>query len=186
MITFIKDELHFSRQRTVFFVILQDHFIKVYFDLDIRTGFQPFHRGTFERTAQELYMSSILQLSFKCIAYTFFLHNMNIKRLHQQPHFRTDFKMMIILNKELISATKHSHFIVYPFEDRSLYHTGQLRHLRNRENIKVFRTNDYVHRSIFTETFVHAFKLRTTKAYQFIMNHRSVENITFSDKIRNK
>ena len=111
---------------------------------------------------------------------------MNIKRLHQQPHFRTDFKMMIILNKELISATKHSHLIVYPFEDRSLYHTGQLRHLRNRENIKVFRTNDYVHRSIFTETFVHAFKLRTTKAYQFIMNHRSVENITFSDKIRHK
>ena len=131
-------------------------------------------------------MSSILQLTFKRIAYTFFLHDMNIERFHQQTDLCTDFEMMIILNQKFISTAKHGHFVVHSFEDRSLYHTGQLCHIRNRKDIKVFRSDHYVHRSIFAKAFVHTFKFRTAEAYQFIMNHRSVENITLSDKISHK
>ena len=42
------------------------------------------------------------------------------------------------------------------------------------------------YRSILTKTFIHTFKFRTTETYQFVMYHRTVKNIAFSDKIRYK
>ena len=62
----------------------------------------------------------------------------------------------------------------------------QLRHIRNGENIKIFRTDDYVYRNIFTKSFIHTFKLRAAEAYQLIMNHGTIEDIAFSDKVGNK
>ena len=131
-------------------------------------------------------MSGIQQFSFKRIADTLFLHDVNIKRLHHQSDFRSYFKMMVILHQEFISAAHHRHFIMHTFENRSFYHAYQLRHIRNGENIKIFRTDDYVYRNIFTKSFIHTFKLRAAEAYQLIMNHGTIEDIAFSDKVGNK
>ena len=123
MVTLVKDEFHLARQRSVFFIILKNHFFKVYFHFDIRIESDSFHRNTFKVTAQEFHMSSIQQFSFECIANTLFLHNMNIERLHQQTDFSPYFKMMVILHQEFISAAQHRHFIMHSFKNRSLYHS---------------------------------------------------------------
>ena len=186
MISLIKNKFHFTCQCTVLFIILKNHFVKVYLHFDILIGFYSFYRNTFEVTSQKFHMSSIQQFTFKRVTATFFLHNMNIKRLYQQTDFGSYFEMMIILYEEFITSAKHGHFIVDTFKNRGLNNTSQLRHIRNGEDIKVFRTNDYIYRSILTKTFIHTFKFRTTETYQFVMYHRTVKNIAFSDKIRHK
>ena len=128
-------------------------------------------------------MGFVDQLAFKSIAHTLFLHNMNIERLHQQPDESPDFKMMIVLYQKFIAIAENRHFVMYAFKDRRLHHTGQLRRFRNRKDVKVFRTDHYVHGHVLAKTFVYTLEFGITETYQFVVDHHSVQDITFSDEI---
>ena len=62
-------------------------------------------------------MRSIYQFSFKRIAYTFFFHNMDIKRFYQQTYLLTHSKMMIVLYNKFITIGLDHHFIMHTFKD---------------------------------------------------------------------
>ena len=109
---------------------------------------------------------------------------MNIERLHQQPDESPDFKMMIVLYQKFIAIAENRHFVMYAFKDRRLHHTGQLRRFRNRKDVKVFRTDHYVHEGMFSPkpSSTHS-EFGITETYQFVVDHHSVQDITFSDEI---
>ena len=165
MVTFIKDEFHFTGQCTVFFVILKDNLIEAYLYPNFGTGRDIRHRCTFEVTSQKLHMSLIRQFAFESIAHALFLHYMNIKGFHKQSYLGSHLKVMIILHQKLVTTTKHRHFIVHPFEYGRLHYSCQLCHIGYRKNIQVFGTNHHIYRHVFTKTFVHTFKLYTGKTH---------------------
>ena len=75
---------------------------------------------------------------------------------------------------------------MYTFEYGSLHHSGQLCHVGYRENIQVFGTDHDIYRNILTKPLVYTFELRATETNEFIMNHCTIQDVTFSDKIRHE
>ena len=122
----------------------------------------------------------------KRITYTFLLHDMYVHRLNQQTDFRTCFESMIILYQKLIIAHSNCHFVMHSLKDARLNDTAKLCSIGNRKYIQVFRTYHHIDRSIFSKSLIHTLKLLTAETNQTVTHHRTVQDITFTNKIGNK
>ncbi len=129
-------------------------------------------------------MGRINHFTFKRVANTFFLHNMNIEWFYQQSDFLSGFKTMIILYHELVSfGSLHHHFVMDSFKDGRSNRSGQHGSFRRVEYINIFRTDYDIDRCLFSETFIDTFKIVSGKRDLLIFYHQSVQDITFTNEV---
>ena len=111
-------------------------------------------------------MRGIHHLSFERIADTFFFHHVYIEWFDQQADLLSGIEAMVVLHHKLIAfRCLHHHFVVDALENRGGNRPGQHGGFRRFENINVFRAEYDIHRSLFAETFIHAFELMSGKGY---------------------
>ena len=184
MVTLVEDELHFTGEHAVFFIVQQDYPVETDRHLCLRSLCGTVFQGqTFKAASQEFHMGFVHNGCFKRVFRTFLLHDVNIKRLHQQAYFISHREAMIVLHHQFVVPAKYGHFVVYALENARLYYAAQLGCIRHREDIQVFRTDHYIHRLVLSKAFIHTFEIVSAEVHQSVPDHGSVQDVTFADKI---
>ena len=129
-------------------------------------------------------MGFVHHLALEGVASAFLLHDVDVERLHEQAHFTTCLECMVVLHQQLIAFLRlHPHLEVHTLEDTAGHRTCQLSRIRGVEDIDVFRTDNHIHRRIGTEALIDTVERTSGKAHLLVLNHRTVEDVTFTDKV---
>ena len=113
------------------------------------------------------------------------MHDLDIKRINIQSDLTSDFREACTVYQPRESKCFHLHFIVHPFEHQG-FHFCTDRAFFRRYKDHILRSYHDIHRFIFTESDIDAFKILPLNIDKAVADHCRRKNIALADKVCHK